>query len=156
MTFLPIQRVWYILKTLLGLILRHPLVGVSIVARQADGTIVLVRRRDNGRWSLPGGIVQRGEDIAAAARRELREETGLEIVAIERLVGVYSDRDRDPRLHSICIALAADACGDLRVWDTHEIAEVRAFALTDIPAGLAHDHDRQIHDYSHGRSAVVA
>jgi ADP-ribose pyrophosphatase YjhB (NUDIX family) len=51
--------------------------------------ILLTRRADNGRWCLPGGHFEPGEDVAEACVREMREETGLE-VRVVRLIGVYS------------------------------------------------------------------
>jgi ADP-ribose pyrophosphatase YjhB (NUDIX family) len=52
--------------------------------------LLLMQRSDNGSWGLPGGYVERGESVAAAAAREVLEETGVEI-ELGRLVGVYSD-----------------------------------------------------------------
>jgi ADP-ribose pyrophosphatase YjhB (NUDIX family) len=51
--------------------------------------ILLTRRADNGRWCLPGGHFEPGENVAEACIREMREETGLE-VRVLRLIGVYS------------------------------------------------------------------
>ena len=64
-------------RTLLALLLRRPIVGTSVIPILPDARLVLIRRRDNGLWSLPGGIVDWGEDLATAAKRELAEETGL-------------------------------------------------------------------------------
>jgi ADP-ribose pyrophosphatase len=94
------RSLWRFGQTVLGIIFRHPIPGTSIIPILPDGQIVLIRRRDNGRWALPGGMVDWGEDIPNAVRRELMEETGLELVRIRRLVGVYSAPDRDPRIHS--------------------------------------------------------
>lgn len=66
-------------------------VAVSGFVFSADTTrILLVERRDNGRWSLPSGSMEAGESIAEACAREVLEETGLE-TEIVRIVGVYSD-----------------------------------------------------------------
>lgn len=149
-------RLWQILQTVLGVIFRHPLTGTTIIPRLPDGRIVLVRRSDNGLWGLPGGLVDWGEDIATAARRELKEETGLELVKIRRLVGVYSAPDRDPRVHSICIAIEAEVEGTMQVQDTLEITDVQAFELTSLPQGqLSHDHNRQLQDYLSGQTILA-
>ena len=62
--------------------------GVSAILRTPDG-VLLQRRSDNGLWGLPGGSVEPGESVTEAVIREVREETGLEVVPT-RLVGVYS------------------------------------------------------------------
>jgi len=103
--------------------LRHPIPGTSIIPILPDGRIVLIRRRDNGRWALPivdwGGYSNNGA-------KGLAEETGLELVKIRRLVGVYSAPDRDPRIHSICILVEAEVDGKMKVQDTLEVIEIEA------------------------------
>ena len=145
------NRLWQIAQTVLGLIFRHPVTGTSIIPVFPDGRIVLIRRRDNGRWALPGGMVDWGENITTTVRRELAEETGLDLVKIRRLVGVYSDPERDGRVHSICIVVEADVQGKMGVQDTLEISEVEAFLPTSLPEGkLSHDHDKHLQDYFQG------
>ncbi|WP_373277639.1 NUDIX hydrolase, partial [Cylindrospermopsis raciborskii] len=68
-------KLWRVVKTILGIIFRHPIPGTSIIATLSDGRIVLIRRSDDGCWALPGGMVDWGEDIPSVVRRELREET---------------------------------------------------------------------------------
>ena len=149
-------RLWQIIQTALGIIFRHPITGTSIIPVMPDGQIVLIRRRDNGRWGLPGGIVDWGEDIPTAVQRELAEETGLELVKVRRLVGVYSAPDRDPRFHSICVVVEAEVTGKMLVQDKLEITDVRAFQPSNIPQGkLSHDHDRQLQDYFNGVTTLA-
>ena len=64
--------------------------GVAAVVRDAEGRILLHRRRVGGGWAPASGSLEPGEDVHAGLIRELREETGL-AADIERLVGVYSD-----------------------------------------------------------------
>jgi len=110
-----------------------------------------VRRRDNGKWAIPGGMVNWGEDLRTAAGRELEEETGLRLVQVDRLVGVYSDPHRDPRIHSICVVVVVQVEGEIAVRDELEISEARAFNREELPlGGLSHDHDRQLQDYFQG------
>ena len=140
----------------LKIIFRHPIVGVCLIPVLPDDRIVLVYRRDTQQWSLPGGMVDWGEDIPHALRRELKEETGLEVTNIKRLVGVYSSPNRDPRIHSISILIAVDVIGEMNVEDTFEITDIKVFAVEDIPIGnLAHDHDRQLTDYLNNKTTIA-
>ncbi|HEY9709877.1 MAG TPA: NUDIX hydrolase [Oculatellaceae cyanobacterium] len=150
------RRTWQFAQTVLGIIFRHPVTGTSIIPLLPDGQIVLVRRRDNGKWALPGGMVNWGEDIATTVQRELAEETGLELVNIRRLVGIYSAPDRDPRVHSICVVVEADVQGTMQVQDTLEISEVQAFHPSAIPRGsLSHDNDQHLQDYFDGKTTLA-
>jgi 8-oxo-dGTP diphosphatase len=150
------RSLWRFGQTVLGIIFRHPIPGTSIIPILPDGRIVLIRRRDNGRWALPGGIVDWGEDITNAVRRELKEETGLDLASIRRLVGVYSAPDRDPRIHSICIVVEAQVQGEMEIQDTLEVMEVQAFPLNDLPPDqLSHDHNQQLQDYLQGLTTLA-
>lgn len=64
-----------------------PLVGVTAVVRDRAGSLLLGRRADTGHWALPSGIVEPGEEPAAAVAREVLEETGL-VVVPEHLTSV--------------------------------------------------------------------
>jgi len=152
----PLRNLLRPARTLLGLLLRRPLVGTSIIPHLPDGRIVLIRRRDTGRWGLPGGMVDWDEDIPTAAKRELAEETGLTLTKVGRLVGVYSASGRDPRFHSICVALAASAEGAFNILDEAEVIEVQAFNTDALPMEkMAHDHAVQLNDYFAGKTVVA-
>ncbi|MEM6255526.1 MAG: NUDIX domain-containing protein [Cyanobacteria bacterium P01_D01_bin.156] len=147
---------WRPARTLLALILKRPLIGTCVIPVLPDGRIVLIQRRDSGRWGLPGGLVDWGEDIATAAKRELLEETGLDVLSVGRLVGVYSHPERDPRFHSACVALEAYVDGRFSIRDKAEVMRIEAFALDTIPRGnLAHDHDQQLQDYFNGATVLA-
>ena len=150
------RHTWRFISTVIGIIFRHPIAGTTIIPVLPDGRIVLVQRSDNKKWGLPGGIIDWGEDIPHAAKRELKEETGLDVIKIGRLVGVYSSPDRDPRLHSISVVLAAEVTGELTVKDKLEILQVKAFELEELPRGnLCHDHDHHLVDYFKGATTVA-
>ncbi len=88
---------------------KTPLLTVDCVVRDARGRILLVTRANSpfrGQLALPGGFVNRGESVEDACRREVKEETGLKLNRL-RLVGVYSDPDRDPRGATCSIAFFA-------------------------------------------------
>jgi ADP-ribose pyrophosphatase YjhB (NUDIX family) len=149
-------QVWRYAKTLLKLLFRRPLTGVTLIPLLADGRIVLVKRRDTGEWSLPGGLIDWGETVESSAERELKEETGLNLLSIDRLIGVYSSPHRDPRMHSIAISLAVTVEGTLIVGDKGEISQVRAFSPSDIPLGrLSHDHDVQLNDFLQKQTVIA-
>lgn len=150
------RRSWRFVSTVLGIIFRHPVTGTTIIPVLPDGRIVLIQRSDSGKWGLPGGMIDWGEDIPNAANRELEEETGLKLIKIRRLRGVYSNPKRDPRIHSISILLEVEAEGELNPEDKLEVLQVKAFTRDELPLGdLSHDHDRQLQDYLNDQIVIA-
>jgi ADP-ribose pyrophosphatase YjhB (NUDIX family) len=103
-------------------------VACSVI--EIDGRIVLLKRAidpQRGKWVLPGGYVDRGEEVTAAALRETEEECGLQ-THIQRLLGVYSYQGRMP----VVVVYVADyVSGDLRAAD--ESDEVGLYGQEEIP-----------------------
>jgi 8-oxo-dGTP diphosphatase len=138
------------------LLWRRPIVSVSVVPLLSDGRVLLVRRVADDRWTLPGGILEWGEDVLTAARRELEEESGLELDSVERLLGVYSSPERDRRTHAVSVSIVARVSGSPEIGDPLEVSEIHAFARDDLPFGyFAHDIERQLHDFLAGRTVVA-
>lgn len=149
-------QLWRHLRAAMRLLLRHPLPSVVVVPIRADGSIVLVRRVDTDRWVLPGGLIDWGETVEEAARRELEEETGFEVGRMGRLVGVYSWPERDPRSHSIAIAVAAEVRGDPEIGDPLEVSEIHAFSGASVPFGyMSYGTETMLRDYLEGRTVLA-
>lgn len=121
-----------------------PKLMVDVVIPSGEGVVLIRRGSDpfEGQWALPGGFVEIGETVEAAATREAAEETGL-AVELAGLVGVYSEPDRDPRGHNVSVAfLARVLSGDLvAATDAAEVA-----VLDPDSVELAFDHRRIVAD----------
>lgn len=126
-----------------GMAYRNPLPTVDCVILQGDGRIVLIRRKNPPLgWALPGGFVDEGESLSDAARREAREETGLEVELVEQFF-TYSDPARDPRRHTLSTVFIARASGEPKAAD--DAAEARAFSQDELPS-LVFDHEQILRD----------
>lgn len=102
------------------------------------GKVVLIRRAFEpfkGKWAIPGGFVEEGESAEECCVREAREEIGLE-VEIEKLLGVFSNPERDPRgtigIAFLCRVVGGELKGS-------EEGEAKWFPLEELPP-LAFDH----------------
>ncbi|WP_433247682.1 NUDIX hydrolase [Actinomadura nitritigenes] len=71
---------------------RHS-VSVAGVVVDDHGRALVIQRRDNGRWEAPGGVLELDEDILTGLRREVEEETGLQVTPTA-LTGVYKNMPR--------------------------------------------------------------
>lgn len=127
----------------------HPAVAadIALFREAATGTELLLIRRGKapyaGRWALPGGFVNIDEDLEPAARRELREETGLEAGMLRQLQ-TFGHPDRDPRervITVVFIGYAHEPTAEPRAGD--DAAEARWFSLDALPE-LAFDHAKII------------
>ena len=116
----------------------RPIVGVGVVVWHGD-RVLLVRRGKAprwGQWSLPGGAQQLGETVAEAARREVKEEVGLE-VTLGDIVATVDLIERDPqgriRYHYTLIDFVAEARGAV-LRPGSDAADARWFSVAEIEA----------------------
>ena len=127
---------------------RASITADAVLFAEKDGqTYVLLIRRGNepykGCWAFPGGFLNMDETVARCAERELEEETGIVLTGM-RLVGIYSDVERDPRgrvvtaaytaMTTIPEAIAADDAAAAQWWPLNELPP------------LAFDHDKILAD----------
>ena len=124
--------------------------AVAVVER--DGNVLFIRRildPGMGRWSLPGGYVDRGEEVARAAEREVMEETGLE-VRVEGVVGVYSQSG-----HPVILVVYDSVIVGGVLKPGEEASDARFFDLGDLPE-LAFERDSVVlEDWKSHREKTV-
>ena len=131
---------------------RNPLPTVDIIIEAQDGGVVLVKRKNPpAGWALPGGFVDYGESLEAAAVREAKEETSLDVELV-RQFGAYSDPARDPRHHTITVVFIGRATGKPLAGD--DASEVSVYSRENLPEDLAFDHDRILKDYYSGQAPM--
>lgn len=114
-----------------------------VFCNDSDGLSVLLIERANepfkGCWAFPGGFMDMEENAEDCARRELKEETGLQLEHMEQ-IGVFTDDDRDPRGRTVSIAYSA-LVEKRPVIGADDAAQARWFPISEIPA-LAFDHEK--------------
>ena len=125
-----------------------PLITADVIIEMPmfnDKPIVLIERKyEPYGWAIPGGFVEVGETIAAAAQREAFEETSLE-VELDVLLGIYSDPKRDFRGHTACAVFVANASGKPVAAD--DAKDIALFDPFNVDVELAFDHRQIIEDY---------
>jgi 8-oxo-dGTP diphosphatase len=109
------------------------------------GIVLIERKNPPLGWALPGGFVDVGERVEAALIREMKEETSLE-VAIESMLGVYSDPSRDERFHTVSLVYVCKAQGTPIAAD--DAKAVHVISLEKLASlSLVFDHKEIIQDY---------
>ena len=130
---------------------KNPVPTVDIIIEVEGGIVLIERKNPPHGWAIPGGFVDYGETVEAAAMREAREETGL-VVQLTGLLGVYSDPSRDPRSHSISTVFVASAAG--RPVADDDAADAGVFTEDTLPEDIAFDHREILRDYFSTRYPV--
>jgi ADP-ribose pyrophosphatase YjhB (NUDIX family) len=127
---------------------KNPLITVDAII-EIDGGIVLIKRKNPPYgWAIPGGFVDYGETLEAAAVREAKEETCLDVNLV-RQFHTYSDPDRDPRHHTVTTMFIATASGIPRAAD--DAKDIGIFTRDKLPDDIAFDHRTVLEDYFEGK-----
>lgn len=125
-----------------------PLLTADIIIEltdRSDRPVVLIKRKfPPVGWAIPGGFVDIGESVEQAAVREAKEETALE-VTLTKLLGVYSNPERDPRGHTASVVFIAEAKGQPSAQD--DAADIAVIDIQFLPDDLVFDHNQILADY---------
>jgi 8-oxo-dGTP diphosphatase len=116
----------------------RPKVGVGVIVRQGGKVLLGLRRNAHGEgtWSFPGGHLEFGEDVFTCARREVAEETGLEISGLQ--VGPWtSDVFQEEGKHYVTLfVIAESAAGTPETLEPEKCIEWRWFFWSELPRPL--------------------
>jgi 8-oxo-dGTP diphosphatase len=122
---------------------RNPIPVVDVIIEHGDCVVLIERRDEPHGWALPGGHVDEGESLAAAAQREALEETGLEVALTDQFF-CYSDPGRDPRKHTVSTVFIGRSDGIPAAAD--DAVAVGLFRRGALPP-LVFDHAQILADY---------
>ncbi|CAN0281667.1 unnamed protein product [Ectocarpus fasciculatus] len=131
-----------------------PSLAIDTVVEVSDpitgevGSVLVVRRKDNGKLACIGGFVEVGETLEEATRREVREETGLEVTSLQMLPRIYDDPARDDRRHTVSVAYVARTTGTPRAGsDAAAVVSIPLASLVGAVGEFAFDHGQIMTDY---------
>ena len=126
-------------------------VGVRVILLRGE-RVLLVRHTYQDGWLLPGGEVEKGETLEAAARREALEETGARTGPLE-LFGAYTNFFEGRSDHVVVFLSRAVELRETPRGPRHEIACAQFFPLDDLPPDLMPGHRRRLEELRQGGAA---
>lgn len=123
-----------------------PPIAADVIIEVNGGVVLIERKNFPFGWAIPGGFVDIGEPVEAAAVREALEETSLQ-VELRALLGIYSRPDRDPRGHTVTAVYIGTSQGTPKADD--DAKSIGVFQPDRLPSPLAFDHVEILADYRH-------
>ncbi|VAX01367.1 ADP-ribose pyrophosphatase [hydrothermal vent metagenome] len=121
---------------------------IELINVPGNPIVLIERKNEPYGWAIPGGFVDVGESLEAAAVREAKEETCLD-VELTALLGLYSNPARDPRGHTVTAVYVAQSTGTPVAADDAKTLDL--FTLDRLPSPLAFDHQLVLADYQRYR-----
>lgn len=128
---------------------RHSVSVAAAIFDESGENVLLIKRRDNGNWEPPGGVLELDETIEDGLRREVREETGAEI-QIGSLTGVYKNMPRG----IVALVFRCRVSG-LPTRSTSEASEIQWVSVGDVRALMPEAYSIRICDATRGASTHV-
>ncbi|MCK0470073.1 NUDIX hydrolase [Halalkalibacter sp. APA_J-10(15)] len=127
------------------------LTAASMIVIDDEGRVLLQHRTDTNTWGLPGGFMELGESIEEAARRELKEETGLTVHGME-LFDVFSGKEfyfqypNGDEVYNVIVSFVTkEVSGDILI--DHESHDVRYFSFDELPEQMIPTTRKMIERY---------
>ena len=118
-----------------------------VITKETVPQVLLIQRGIDpfkGCWAFPGGFMNMDETTEQCAIRELEEETGMKVTALQQ-IGAYSKVDRDPRGRTITIAYLAVVDEPIAVTGQDDAAKAQWWSIDSLPP-LAFDHEEIMQD----------
>ncbi len=133
---------------------RNPVPTVDIIIQiPGKGVVLIERKNEPYGWAIPGGFIDYGEQAEAAAIREAKEETGLDVVLTD-LLGVFSKPNRDPRQHTLSVVYIAVPVDSRALTAGDDAQSARIFDLGDLPEPIVFDHAQILQQYRQKLNAI--
>lgn len=124
-------------------------IGVFGIIKDEKNRVLLCLRNDYDLWNLPGGGLEKGETPWQGVVREVKEETGLNVVVV-KLIGVYSKPNKDEIVFSFECKMI-----DGKLTLNEEAKDIRYFSIYEIPENIVQKQVERIKDYFENKESVI-
>lgn len=116
-------------------------IGVFAIILNKDNEILICHRCDYDLWNLPGGQLEKNETVEIGVVREVKEETGLNVI-VERITGVYTKKDKNEIVFSFLCKIING-----KITLNNEADKIEYFKINDIPNNFSFKQLERLKDY---------